>query len=414
MFYKNNLNKLVLTLICYLSYFFTGSIVTVTFVVIGPVAHSFSIKAGTMSYLVTFQNLAMWLAILTSGLCISKTPLRKLITIGILIEASSLLLLTCFNYPVIFSIFMVAVGFSAGVLMSIGSYLIIKINSNPKERIKQVLITEFFFSFSGVVMPLFAGKLISYMESHQYNILWIVIYYIILVVGLFLIFLSTKASFPDPLGNNFNEEEKNEVSHSRQDDNWGTSIYCTALSAFSFICAELTFSTWLYAYLTQSLNWISSSSGAAVSLYWLSKSIGLFLSPMIAARIALRRLLVIAMTFSTIIYMIFLIENSMNIIWMCILLFGLSNSVIYAGLISFGSLQVRKTSPKLIAFILTAGTTGTMVYPAISGFINNNFGNYATMFISEVAIIMCLLSFVLAYITSKEEYIIKPELKLNK
>ena len=138
-------------------------------------------------------------------------------------------------------------------------------------------------------------------------------------------------------------------------------------------------------------------------MYWLSKATGLFLSQYLAHKFTLKKLLLTSLSLSTFTLSISISTQIPLIIWLSIALLGFFNSVIYAGLISFGSLQVKKASPKLVTFILTAGTTGTMLYPVISGYINNSWGNYGTVCLAEVFFLICILSFIMAYIKSKDK-----------
>ena len=60
----NDRNKVRLKWICYLCYFFCGSLITVTGMVLGPIAKTYGLTPGSISYIFTIQNGLMFFVIL--------------------------------------------------------------------------------------------------------------------------------------------------------------------------------------------------------------------------------------------------------------------------------------------------------------------------------------------------------------
>lgn len=56
---------------------------------------------------------------------------------------------------------LVFAGISGGFFMAVGSYMIVHMYNDHKVRAKNILFTDFFFSFGGVLTPIIASWLIT-------------------------------------------------------------------------------------------------------------------------------------------------------------------------------------------------------------------------------------------------------------
>ena len=78
-----------------------------------------------------------------------------------------------------------------------------------------------------------------------------------------------------------------------------------------------------------------------------------------------------------------------------ILTLGFSSSAIYTTIITLGSLQTKVASPKLVNFILTCGTVGTMLTFVVTSPIVKNSGVHSALLTANglyaVVFIMCAL-----------------------
>ena len=78
-----------------------------------------------------------------------------------------------------------------------------------------------------------------------------------------------------------------------------------------------------------------------------------------------------------------------------IMVLGFSSSAIYTTIITLGSLQTKVASPKLVNFILTCGTVGTMLTFVVTGPIVEKSGVHTALATANglyaVVFVMCVL-----------------------
>jgi len=386
-------NERIQTWICYLCYFFTGSLVTVTGVVLAPIATFYNCSPGDIAYIFTVQNAPMFIIIIIGGFLMKTVSLKKLFLFGIIIEFIGLAFLQVFlDMTFSFVFFMGIVGLSGGMFMCLGSFLIVRLYNDPKLRSTRLVMADFFFSFSGVIVPYIASQLL------EHNVFWLVIYYLITLVGIFMLFMVVCTKFPDIVAE----------THSNKDlyhEKWGLSVYLVSASCFFFIMGELVFAQWLPLYLQKYVGLSIARAGEFMSLFWLFMAIGLFAGRFVMKKFKLAPFITVCFLFATIFLLILSVVPSKYVIMVSIILCGLFNSVVYACLIAYGSLQVEHAPPTIIAFILGCGTLGTMCSSPVSGFIANNVSIHAALHSSWVLYIIGFVLFLLTYAFSKAERI---------
>ena len=149
---EQTFNRQRINMISWLSYFFTGALVSTLGIVIGPVSQAFGKDPGFIGQMFTLMNIGLFLPIMISGVLMRRFNLGKQ-----LITGSAVSVLTCvalFLMPTItmFGIGVFLIGAASGIMMSIGSYLVVRINEDPKKRSANLILTDFFFALAGVVL----------------------------------------------------------------------------------------------------------------------------------------------------------------------------------------------------------------------------------------------------------------------
>ena len=386
-------NEKLLTWVCYLCYFFTGSLVTVTGVVLAPIATFYNCRPGDIAYIFTVQNAPMFIIIIIGGFLMKKVGLKKLFLIGIIAEFVGLAILQIFlDVTFSFALFMGIVGFSGGMFMCLASFLIVRLYNDPKLRSTRLVMADFFFSFSGVVVPLIASQLL------EHNVFWLVIYYLITIVGILMLFMVTASKFPDIVA----ETQTNKHLYNEK---WGLPVYLIAASCFFFIMGELVFAQWLPLYLQNYLKLSIARSGEFASLFWLFMAIGLFAGRFVMKKFRLAPFITVCFALATFFLFILSVVPSEYVVMIAVILCGFFNSVVYACMLAYGSLQVKIAPPTIIAFILGCGTLGTMFSSPVSGYIANNYSIHAALNSSWILYIIGFVLFLLTYAFSKAEKI---------
>lgn len=389
----NDRNKVRLKWICYLCYFFCGSLITVTGMVLGPIAKTYGLTPGSISYIFTIQNGLMFFVILFGGFMMQKVSMKKLFLIAIIAEFIGIAILQIFvKMPFSFAVFMLVVGFSGGMFMCLASFLIVRIYSDPVARSTSLVMADFFFSFAGILVPFIAGQLLSF------NVLWIVNYYMVSIVGLVVLFMVIASKFPDVVS-----ETKQNATHYKE--KWGASIFLVGISCFFFIMGELVFAQWLPQYLQNYIHVSVAKSGMYASLFWFFMAVGLFAGRFVMKKFKLGSFIIATFGLATIFLIIIAFVPNELVIAVAIICCGFFNSVVYASMLAYGSLQVKHNPPTLIAFILALGTLGTMASAPVSGFIANNMSINAAFSSCAILYVIGFIVFLIGRVYSKAEKI---------
>jgi MFS transporter, TsgA protein len=387
---------ILLLTISALCYFFTGSIVTTTGVLLGPIGKSFGIRLGSMGYVFTFLNFGIFLTLALGGVLIRRISLKKLLAGSALLSIITIVFLSFDASMSVYSVVIFVIGAASGVFMAVGSYLIVRLYSDPKLRSSKLIMVDFFFSFAGIVMPMLFGFLLG---AH---IQWIALYYIIALLSLVIILLVLKAKFPGLLRAKLPDEKT--PAHEK----WNMAVYVVGFSAFAFILAELILSAWLPTYLERTMDFSISRAAMFVTMYWLAKAVGLFVNQYTVKKMPLRVYLLFSVLLGCVFVAVLANVRIPLVIMGALLIFGFLNSGIYASMISYASLQFLNPSPFLAPFVLTCGTVGTFLSTFVSGFVDIHFGVAWAINSVTAAYGLSAIALVLAVIISRAEKIHRP------
>jgi len=130
-----NKNRIGLTCISFLSYSFTGALITVTGIIMGHIAKDFRINLTDMSNTFTFLNSGILVAMLVNNWFIKKFPVKKQLFISFFFTLSSILGLVFIHKKIVFCCSMFTLGCVSGLTMSIGTFIITNLyNGNTRDR----------------------------------------------------------------------------------------------------------------------------------------------------------------------------------------------------------------------------------------------------------------------------------------
>lgn len=389
---EQTFNRQRINMISWLSYFFTGALVSTLGIVIGPVSQAFGKDPAFIGQMFTLMNIGLFLPIMISGVLMRKFNLGKQ-----LITGSAISVLTCialFLVPTItmFGIGVFLIGAASGIMMSIGSYLVVRINEDPKKRSANLILTDFFFALAGVVLSLLLGYLFQHGAS------WLAMYGVMAVLSLAMIVLCVGQKFPSiPQAGNATSVKKGEQQ------NWGMSVWVLCFALFAFLLAEPIFTMWMPSWLKEHFGMAADSAAFYITTYWTVKSIGLFVNQFTVRFVKLRTYLLT----STVVGLacLWTAANSANptLILICAGLFGFCNSGLFSGIMSYGSLQVKNSPPTLTSALLTIGTMGTLIFSTLSSLVYSQYGLFWALNTATIAYVFLLAALILASVNSKAE-----------
>ncbi|MBU9847060.1 MFS transporter TsgA [Rahnella ecdela] len=389
---EQTFNRRRINMISWLSYFFTGALVSTLGIVIGPVSQAFGKDPGFIGQMFTLMNIGLFLPIMISGVLMRRFNLGKQ-----LITGSAVSVLTCialFLMPTItmFGIGVFLIGAASGIMMSIGSYLVVRINEDPKKRSANLILTDFFFALAGVVLSLLLGYLFQHGAS------WLAMYGVMAVLSLAMIVLCVGQKFPS-IPQAVQTTSETDATHQR----WGMSVWVLCFALFAFLLAEPIFTMWLPSWLKEHFGMAADRAAFYITTYWTVKSIGLFVNQFTVRFVKLRTYLLLSTVVGLVCLAVAANSAHPTLILICAGLFGFCNSGLFSGIMSYGSLQVRNSPPTLTSALLTIGTIGTLIFSTLSSLVYSQYGLFWALNTATIAYVFLLVALIFASVNSKAE-----------
>lgn len=389
---RGNLNA-----ISYLSYYFVGALVSTLGIVLGPLCEAFHKDPSFIGQVFTLMNVGMFIPIMFGGILMKKWGLQKPLVIAAALTVLISAVLFISPTLTLFSLAVMGIGACGGIFMTIGSYLVVRINPDEKSRSSSLIFTDFFFSLAGATLSFLLAYLFKLGAG------WIAMYGIMGALGALMFAMTFRCRFPTA-------EAPVEEHHAEKpaSEPWGAAVYLLCFALFTFLLAEPIFTMWTPAYLQSRFALAPEAAALFTTVYWVAKAIGLFINQFTVKWLPLRTFLLICTVVGLV--AISLIANSSNttVIIVACAFFGFFNSGLFSGLMSYGSLQVSRSSPTLISALLTCGTVGTLLFATVSSLVNSHFGLQGAVNASTITYGVLLLTLVLAIFASRAEKINHP------
>ncbi|WP_228728887.1 MFS transporter [Klebsiella grimontii] len=154
-----------------------------------------------------------------------------------------------------------------------------------------------------------------------------------------------------------------------------------------YLFAQNTFLTWGPSYLTEAFGLTPEKAGGVVSNYWGPSVLGLITASLLVNKIPARVMLLSVIAFAIALSVYFTTARDPQQFLMATLAFGFLTSCIYKLGISIGSQQIAKSPAVLVTFLLTCGTIGSTIAPALSAIIVEQLGVKSAIFMTSIAFI---------------------------
>ncbi|MFC0227800.1 MFS transporter TsgA [Serratia aquatilis] len=378
----NDSNRIRLTWISFFSYALTGALVIVTGMVMGNIADYFNLPVSSMSNTFTFLNAGILISIFLNAWLMEIIPLKRQLIFGFILMVLAIAGLMISKSLTMFSLCMFVLGVVSGITMSIGTFLITHMYAG-RQRGSRLLFTDSFFSMAGMIFPIIAATLLAR------SIGWYWVYACIGVLYLVIFVLTLCSEFP-VLGNKGTESGEPVVK-----EKWGIGVLFLSIAALCYILGQLGFIQWVPEYATKSFGMDISQAGKVVSDFWTSYMIGMWVFSFVLRFFDLQRIVTLLAALATFAMYLFISTDNPDYLGYYMLALGFVSSAIYTTLITLGSLQTKVSSPKLVNFILTCGTIGTMLTFVVTGPIVAKGGAHAALTTANglylVVFVMCLL-----------------------
>lgn len=386
-----NRNRIGLTWISFFSYALTGALVIVTGMVLGDIANYFQLPVSEMSNTFTFLNTGILAAVFLNAWLMEIVPLKRQLIFGFVLMVLAVLGLMTSHSLSIFSLCMFVLGVVSGITMSIGTFLITHLYEG-RQRGSRLLFTDSFFSMAGTIFPVIAGVLLAR------HLPWYWVYVCIGVIYVAIFVLTLTVEFPI-LG------KKQHDAQPVAKEKWGVGVLLLSIAALCYILGQLGFISWVPEYATKTMGMDISAAGQLVGNFWTSYMIGMWVFSFVLRFFDLQRILMVLAALATVLMYWFVSSSEPTMLKWIIIGLGFFSSAIYTTIITLGSQQTKVSSPKLVNFILTCGTVGTMLTFVVTGPIVAKGGAHAALFTANglyaVVFVMCLL---LGFVTKHRQH----------
>ncbi|GAL59318.1 protein TsgA [Pseudescherichia vulneris NBRC 102420] len=385
-----NSNRIRLTWISFFSYALTGALVIVTGMVMGDIAKYFDLPVSSMSNTFTFLNAGILISIFLNAWLMEIVPLKTQLRFGFVLMVLAVAALMLSHSLALFSAAMFVLGLVSGITMSIGTFLVTQMYEG-RQRGSRLLFTDSFFSMAGMIFPMVAAFLLAR------SIEWYWVYACIGLVYVAIFVLTIGCEFP-ALGKHAAPSDKPVVK-----EKWGVGVLFLSIAALCYILGQLGFISWVPEY-AKGLGMDVSGQGKLVSDFWMSYMVGMWAFSFILRFFDLQRILTVLAGLATVLMYLFITSSPEHMAWF-ILALGFFSSAIYTTIITLGSQQTKVASPKLVNFVLTCGTIGTMLTFVVTGPIVANSGPQAALMTANglyaVVFVMC---FALGFVTRHRQH----------
>lgn len=379
-------NKLKLTWISFLSYGLTGALFIITGILLSNIAVYFHLPVSSMSNTFTFLNSGILVSIFLNSWLMEIIPLKRQLVFGFILMILAILGLIIGKNLSIFSFSISVLGIVSGITMSIGTYLITYMYHGSQRSI-YLLFSDSFFSMAGTIFPIIAGVILSH------HIFWYWVYACIGIIYIFIFILTLISDFPEL---NKNKIHTNSILLVKK--KWNIRVMLLAASALCYILGQLSFISWIPEYASKHFKMDIQQSSRLVSNFWITYMIGMWVFSVIFRFVNSQNMITVLSAISAMFVYLFVSTEHSKYLSCYLLCLGFFSSAIYTTIISLSSQQMSVSSPKLVNFILTCGTIGTMLTFIITGPIVSYYGVSAALNISNmlyiiVFIFLSILSF---------------------
>lgn len=373
----NNINLIVL--ISCLGHFFVGSVATTRGIFISSISNYYHLNVIGLGYIYTFFNVGLFVSISATGHLIKLFNLKKLMMYSSSVAIMSILILNVYHTIYSFAFLMLVMGLVSGVNLSGGSYLVIRAIKNVDHGASKLLLTDFFFSLSGMVLPIMFGYLLSQ------HVIWFTLYNILILPCVAMLYFIKKIDLP-LLTHHDQAASDNHAQSPRR-----TSIYLIVMSSFFFILSESILTLWLVDYFQAKLHLTLVAASLFVTLYWLSKAAGLFVNQFSILKLGMRNYLSISTWIGMLAITMLLQSTNYYPALAALIILGFVSSGILGTLVSYGCSQLDSPCPKTVSLIYSAGTGGALISAWLSSVVVHSYGLIGAMMLAIFAYFICFL-----------------------
>lgn len=347
------------TTLAYSIFIFNGIFNLLQGVLIMDIAKSLQVGTHMIGYTYGLFVLGNMLAVIGNGRLLERVDIRKELVCAIGIMASGILGISgIINLPS-FAFFTFLCGIAFGIFSSAANFLIVNLY-DARERSSKLNLLHFSFSVGAIISPLLSGNLLNNGVSWQH-----IYQYTLVLLGLLLVFV-----WKTPI----QVKKQTLVPEKEVEAKWGITVYAVAIALFCYSLTEQSFIFWGNTYFIEYLTLDTAQAGSLVSLFWAFMAFGRFSSSLMLRHITVEKYILLFSALGFAAFIMLLNSSAFMTVILAVALMGVGFSGLYASLLSYGTLQLKYPSAKLLSMCITFGYLGGVASTPVSSFIKSLLG----------------------------------------
>lgn len=351
-------------------------------VIINPMAEYLNISITDAASLFSYLTGGTLIGTFVSMIVYSRFQIQQILKVNYAVFSLVMLALIFLDVRTVgvVSIYLILLGICCGTGLSGGAVIISKI-FEENQRASAFIATDCAFSAAGFIFPTAATMILAA------NMEWTNGYGVVGILALILFGSAFVLKFPT--SDIDSSTGKNEAKNA--EDTLGSfkeiltpRVILMGMALCFYLVSQNTFLTWAPSYLQETFALTAEESGAAVGNYWGPSIFGLIAAAILVNKIPARLMLVTVVVLAIGITFFLSGTDDPDIFLTATLAFGFLTSSVYKLAISVGSQQIKNAPAVLVTFLLTCGTVGSTLAPALSAKIVELFGVSSAMLMTAI------------------------------
>jgi fucose permease len=374
------MNKILI--LSYLLMAISGGGVVLPSIVKINAAQEFSATIGHAGYVFSFFVFGTLITQFLNAYLIKVVKLKTELILSAIIYCISTLIITYIKsidllIPVLF-----LMGMVFGIMVTVPFYLIVS-TFHGKSRSAKINLLDFYFALGAFIYPIVAGQILS--KNMHWHIVYVALTLMFVFILIFLIF----TKIPEIYSSSNNEI----MVYSK----WDSSTYLVMLAIFLNFISFMGCNYWLVDFFNQKFSLNIDIASYSLTFFWVFYSIGCFVAGLLLRTIRVDLYLILSSIVAIFGYLMILYSSTFVLSFIAVSILGFGCSAIYGSCISYGTLLLKKPSPKLLSMFITVSGIGTLISQQYSSYMVKK---YSVTSVINVSLFLMILVFFIVTIVS--------------
>jgi len=348
-----NINKIFLPVTSFISYMVMAGFLTQIGVLIQPMSVYYGIEVTEAASMFSFLTGGTLVGTIISMFIFDKLSIKATYrTIYIPLIACAFLMSQTTNVAAACTL-MTIIGACCGIGLS-GGAVIISRTFEGKARASVFIATDCAFSSSGYIFPTAISSLLAAGMAWYYG------FYLVTIGAAIILLLTLFITFPKVT------KEETQGEEAFNENIWTPRVFLFGAAVGIYLISQNTLLAWGPTYLMNEFGVTAEVANGVIGNYWGPAAIGLICAALIVTKVPPRLVLIFIALLAVADTFYLTNTNSVDNFLTAVLVLGFFTASMYKISISIGSQQVKNAPPRLVTFLLTCGTVGGTIAPALS------------------------------------------------